>query len=222
MTTVGSTTSASSATASGITSSTSGMIASTFDQFLQLLMTQMTHQNPLDPMDANQFTQQLVQFASVEQQLKSNQTLDSLLQASQASTTTSALGFVGMQVTADGASAPLASGTAQWQLTSPRASTAAISIKDSTGKEVWTGTRTLTAGTQTFAWDGKSNSGTVLPDGSYTISVTGKDAANAALAISTDFVGTVDGVDFSGGSTVLKIGSISVPMANVKSIRRPL
>lgn len=222
MTTVGSTTSTSSSTGSSITSSTSGMIASTFDQFLQLLMTQMTHQNPLDPMDANQFTQQLVQFASVEQQLKSNQTLDSLLQASQASTTTNALGFVGMQITADGAAAPLASGTAQWQLTAPRASTAAISIKDASGQEVWTGTRTLSAGTQTFAWDGKSNSGVALPDGTYTISVAGKDAANTAVSISTDFVGTVDGVDLSNGSTVLKIGSISVPMENVKSIRRPL
>ena len=45
-------------------------IANNFDQFLTLLTTQLRNQNPLDPLDTNQFTQQLVQFAGVEQQLK--------------------------------------------------------------------------------------------------------------------------------------------------------
>ncbi len=46
------------------------MIASNFTTFLQLLTTQLKNQNPLDPLDTNQFTQQLVQFAGVEQQMK--------------------------------------------------------------------------------------------------------------------------------------------------------
>jgi flagellar basal-body rod modification protein FlgD len=198
------------------------MIASTFDQFLKLLMTQMTHQNPLDPMDANQFTQQLVQFASVEQQLKSNQTLDALLKASQSTTATNALGFVGQTITADGASAPLANGRASWQLTAPRGVNATISIKDASGQEVWSGTRALSAGTTGFTWDGRKKDGTLAKDGTYTISVTGKDTAGNLATVSSEIVGTVDGVDFSDGSTVLKIGNISVPVANVKTIRRAL
>ena len=43
-------------------------IADNFQTFLTLLTTQLQHQNPLDPLDTNQFTQQLVQFAQVEQQ----------------------------------------------------------------------------------------------------------------------------------------------------------
>ena len=39
------------------------------NQFLNLLVTQLKNQDPLDPMDANEFTSQLVQFASVEQQI---------------------------------------------------------------------------------------------------------------------------------------------------------
>ena len=54
-------------------------IAENFDSFLMLLTTQLKNQSPLDPLDTNQFTQQLVQFASVEQQLKSNATLSALL-----------------------------------------------------------------------------------------------------------------------------------------------
>ncbi len=53
------------------------MLANNFDQFLTLLTTQLKNQNPLEPLDTNQFTQQLVQFASVEQQIKSNTTLAS-------------------------------------------------------------------------------------------------------------------------------------------------
>ena len=52
-------------------------IASNFTQFLQLLTTQLQNQDPLSPMDTNQFTQQLVEFAQVEQQLKSNDSLQS-------------------------------------------------------------------------------------------------------------------------------------------------
>ena len=51
-------------------------IAGNFNTFLQLLTTQLKNQNPLDPLDTNQFTQQLVQFAEVEQQIKSNDPAD--------------------------------------------------------------------------------------------------------------------------------------------------
>lgn len=63
-----------SSAASSATSST-GTLAGNFQTFLTLLTTQLQNQNPLDPLDTNQFTQQLVQFAGVEQQLKTNDQL---------------------------------------------------------------------------------------------------------------------------------------------------
>src|SRR5436309_5795631 len=85
-------------------------LAGNFDQFLTLLTTQLRNQNPLDPLDTNQFTQQLVQFAGVEQQLKQNETLTALLGVSKATTGASAIGFVGQTVTADGAATQLSAG----------------------------------------------------------------------------------------------------------------
>src|SRR5438105_4234594 len=73
-------------------------IASNFTQFLQLLTTQLKNQNPLDPLDTNQFTQQLVQFSQVEQQLKSNDQLATLVSLQQSAQSTQALGFVGNTV----------------------------------------------------------------------------------------------------------------------------
>src|SRR5262244_2553546 len=73
-------------------------IASNFTTFLQLLTTQLKNQNPLDPLDTNQFTQQLVQFAQVEQQLKSNDQLATLVSLEKSAQNTQALAFVGETV----------------------------------------------------------------------------------------------------------------------------
>src|SRR5215213_10582288 len=88
-------------------------IAENFDSFLMLLTTQLKNQSPLDPMDTNQFTQQLVQFASVEQQIKSNDTLNALLTSSRSSIVSTAADFVGMQITADGATSELKNSRAE-------------------------------------------------------------------------------------------------------------
>src|SRR5918992_1028717 len=79
-----------------------GAIAENFDTFLQLLTTQLKNQNPLDPLDTNQFTQQLVQFTSVEQQLKTNEFLEAMMTASQNAGNAQAVSYVGKIVTASG------------------------------------------------------------------------------------------------------------------------
>ena len=77
-------------------------IADNFQTFLTLLTTQLQNQNPLDPLDTNQFTQQLVQFAGVEQQLRSNDQLKSLIDIEKSAQATAALAYVGNTVAVDG------------------------------------------------------------------------------------------------------------------------
>lgn len=194
-------------------------IANNFDQFLTLLTTQLKNQNPLDPLDTNQFTQQLVQFAGVEQQLKQNETLTALLGVSKATTGASAIGFVGQSVTADGAATQLKEGKAEWKLNASKGGTATITIKDANGKVVQTGTTTLTAGDQSYSWDGKTSTGTAAPDGEYTITVDARDLAGAAITVKTEVRGVVDGVDFSTAVPTLLIGAIKVPLDRVKSVK---
>src|SRR5215217_5655860 len=79
--------------AAAATSSTG--LADNFQTFLTLLTTQLKNQNPLDPLDTNQFTQQLVQFAGVEQQLKSNEQLKALVEIEKSAQATQALDFIG-------------------------------------------------------------------------------------------------------------------------------
>src|SRR5690348_11216972 len=84
---------ATSGTASATASQTNlnKTIAGNFNTFLQLLTTQLKNQNPLDPLDTNQFTQQLVQFASVEQQISMNTQLQTLVALQQTAQNTQAL-----------------------------------------------------------------------------------------------------------------------------------
>jgi flagellar basal-body rod modification protein FlgD len=221
MTTVTNATGAASASAASSSSAAStdrSQIAGNFQQFLQLLTTQLKNQSPLDPLDTNQFTQQLVQFASVEQQLKTNDTLSSLLTSAKASTAATAATYVGLDVTADGATQSLSNGTASWTLTPARAAKASVTIKDANGAVVATKNTTLPAGAQTFTWDGKNAEGSALPAGSYTISVGAQDTSGQSVAVSTEVSGTVTAVDISGGAPVLTVGGASVPLSTVKTI----
>src|SRR3954447_12628807 len=92
-------------TTSGVTMNTAsdaGTLASNFTTFLTLLTTQLKNQNPLEPLDTNQFTAQLVQFTGVEQQLKTNEFLETLMLAGQNTAKSDAVSYIGKQVTASG------------------------------------------------------------------------------------------------------------------------
>jgi flagellar basal-body rod modification protein FlgD len=214
------------ATGAAATSPTGGgrsTIANNFDQFLLLLTTQLKNQSPLDPLDTNQFTQQLVQFASVEQQLRTNDTLKAMLTNAQTATVSNAASFVGLQVTADGAATQLTDKGAAWTLTAPKAvAKAVISIKDQAGNVVATTTRPLTAGAQTFTWDGRTSTGQKAPLGEYQITISGQDAGGASVAVKTEISGRVDGVDLTGSEPILSIGEIRVALSKVKGLSRPI
>jgi|NitcycUWRROWE17A_1032939.scaffolds.fasta_scaffold00470_3 flagellar basal-body rod modification protein FlgD len=196
-------------------------IASNFQEFLQLLTTQLKNQDPLSPLDTNQFTQQLVAFASVEQQLKTNTDLDKLVTLNKTSQATAALGFVGSQVTADGSTTQLKNGVAVWNITSPRPAAASVSIVDQNGNTVWTGQQTLDTGTQSYSWNGRTSTGAIAPDGLYTIQITAQDAAAQSVAVSTQYTGTVTGVDLSGSQPLLQVGSSYLTVSQIRSIQRP-
>ena len=172
----------------------------------------------MSPMDTNQFTSQLVQFAQVEQQLKSNDQLSSLVALQTTAQATQALNFVGKTAVVTGSTAAMTNSQATWSLTSPTASTATISIANSTGQTVYSGSYSVPAGTQSFVWDGKGTDGTQWPDGNYTISVTGKDASNNSVAISTQVEGTVNSVDLTANPPLLSIGGQNYTVNQINSI----
>ncbi|MFC3694703.1 flagellar hook assembly protein FlgD [Chenggangzhangella methanolivorans] len=200
-------------------SSTSGL-ANNFTTFLSLLTTQLRNQNPLDPLDTNQFTQQLVQFAGVEQQLKTNDTLAALLVSSQTATASSALSLVGRTITADGDTAKLEDNKAVWSVNSPKdAVTGTVTVRNSSGAIVYTGDISLKEGDQNFEWDGKKTDGTKAPEGLYTLSIDAKDTDGNAVTVTSEVTGVVDGVDLSTGQAILLIGDLRIPLGALKAVK---
>ena len=196
-------------------------LAGDYDSFLQLLTTQLKNQNPLDPLDTNQFTQQLVQFAQVEQQMKSNDLLSGLVLLEKSAEATAALAYVGATVVVDGSTSQLANGQAKWTLNVSKPSTATITIKDATtGQSVYTGIVGVNPGNQTFTWDGRGNDGRLWPDGSYTLTATAVDSNKQSVAISTEVEAVVDSVDLTGSSPILSINGQNYTLDKIKRIVR--
>src|SRR5918996_4661778 len=73
-------------------------ISKDYDMFLRLMTAQLKNQDPLQPLDGTEFVAQLAQFSSVEQQIKTNERLDSLLGALTRSAAEVSLGFLGRTV----------------------------------------------------------------------------------------------------------------------------
>jgi len=210
--------SSSSSSTSGNTSTTG--IADNFQSFLMLLTTQLQNQNPLDPLDTNQFTQQLVQFAQVEQQLKSNSQLEALVNIEKTAQSTQALVFVGQTVAVDGSTAHF-DGNATWNFTAPSNSNATITITNSAGQTAYSGSFAIGSGNSSFVWDGKGADGTKWPVGDYKMTVTGKDSNGKDVAISTEVQGTVDSVDLTASPALLSIGGKNYTLDQIKRVVRP-
>jgi flagellar basal-body rod modification protein FlgD len=202
-----------------LTSTAGSTLAGNFQTFLTLLTTQLQNQNPLDPLDTNQFTQQLVQFAGVEQQLKTNDQLTSLVSLQQTAQSTQALGFVGKTAVVDGATTQLTNSAATWNLGVASNSNVNITIANSAGQNVFSGSYPVTAGAnQAFAWDGKGNDGTQWPDGKYTLTATAADSAGNAVGVSTQIQGVVNSVDLTQSPPLLSINGQTYTVSQIKSI----
>ena len=93
-------------------------LSDNYDTFLVLLTAQLQNQDPLAPMDSTQFTQQLVQFSQVEQQIRTNEQLEGLVGQYQAASAGAALSYLGKDAIIQANETYLAGGAANWAYSS--------------------------------------------------------------------------------------------------------
>src|ERR1700742_3558129 len=85
-------------------------LSSNFSTFLTLLTTQLKDQDPTSPMDSSQFTQQLVEYSQVEQQIDTNTNLQTLISQGTSAAGTMAATYLGKQVSVTNGNASLTDG----------------------------------------------------------------------------------------------------------------
>jgi flagellar basal-body rod modification protein FlgD len=193
-----------------------------FDTFLTLLTTQLQNQDPLEPLDTNQFTQQLVEFASVEQLIDQSASLEDLIALQEENTQIGAAGYIGNTIEYDGEAAPFVDGEANWSyILEGDATTVELKVLDSEGTAVYTTEGSTTAGLHTFNWDGSEDFGAGADPGNYSLSVTAKNADGKTVDSSVRAIGKVTGVDLTSGEPILSVNGILVTTSALLGVEAP-
>ncbi|UPG92760.1 flagellar hook assembly protein FlgD [Luteibacter aegosomatissinici] len=165
------------------------------DDFLQLLVTQLTNQDPTKPNDPTQMVAQLAQFSQVTATQELQKSFDTLAGNLTGDQFVRASGLVGHDVLVPSVKGTLKDGVMTGAVNVPTANANVnVQVKDKDGNVV----RTIPldkpqAGLANFTWDGKSDDGTKMDDGVYTIS-----AVVNGTAADTFVRGKVTGVGASG------------------------
>ena len=196
-------------------------VSDTFDTFLTLLTTQLQYQDPIDPLNTDKFTNQLVQFSQVEQQIASNDKLDALLgqggfnQISfAASLTGKSAEFRGSELSYDG-STPL-----QYGYRMPAGvDSATINIRNARGTLIHAATGDTTAGRHPFTWSGETLDGSTALPGIYSIEVVAQDSDGNPIAVETSVARRVTGVDLSGTGILVETAEGAFDMNDIIAIR---
>lgn len=198
-------------------------LAQDFQQFLTLLTTQLQNQDPLSPMDSTEFTNQLVQFSQVEQQINSNQKLDSLLALQLSSISSVALGYVGMDISYVSSEMNYDGSTPvdiNYALSS-EAVTCRVNIYNDEGTLVYSGDAPKNTGTNKFTWSGQTTGGATVEEGTYTVSIDALDKDGKAIENTTVVTGRVEGIETQNGVVYVLVGERAVSIGNIVNAKLP-
>jgi len=191
-------------------------LSGNFSTFLTLLTTQLKNQDPTSPMDSNQFTQQLVMYSQVEQQINTNDNLKTLISQGTTNAAAMAATYLGKKVSITNGNASLTNGTAAWSYNLDTASaTTQLAITDAKGNTVFTTTGETTAGDHSFTWNGKDLNGNQLADGTYKLTVTAADSASNKVTSSVASAGTISQIDMTSGTPQLVVGNMELGLGDI-------
>ncbi|SCX55851.1 flagellar hook assembly protein FlgD [Variovorax sp. EL159] len=158
-------------------------------RFLKLLVTQLNNQDPLNPMQNAELTSQLAQMSTVSGIEKLNTTLAGLVNQTGSNQVLQAASLIGYNVLSPGDVLTTkkpedGKDTATQAFAVQLPGTAAdvqIKIVDATGKVVCTiDAGSMKEGVNAVTWDGKDDTGAVVPVGAYRFTV---EASNGGVAV---------------------------------------
>lgn len=215
-------TSVSDAAAAANTKKSTTGLAANFETFMTLLTAQLRAQDPLSPLDTKDFTNQLVQFTGVEQQLKTNDLLTNLTSSLALNAGTLAVSYLGKEAKAITDKAGIENGKASWNYELPQnAASVTLKIYDKNNILVKTLDGEKTQGVKKLNWDGTNNSGTKLTSGEFKLVVDAKTASGTSLNTTISQSGIIAFVDMSGSEPMVKINGTSVALSAISQVKLP-
>ena len=195
-------------------------LSGNYETFLRLLTTQMQNQDPLEPMDSTKFTEQLVSYSQVEQQIATNTSLNSLISLTKSAAGANAVSYLGKTALTAGPVSSLATGEASWRYSLPRdAASIQINVTDANGRVIRSTTGDASVGKHDFTWNGTSANGTQMPDGPYTLSIVARLADGTNVPATITGVGQVNEIDMSGIEPLVTIGSRKLNLSEIIGLK---
>jgi flagellar basal-body rod modification protein FlgD len=195
------------------------------DAFLKLLVAQLKNQDPLKPQDSAQFVAELAQFSSLEQSMAINDRLDMISIQNQGLANTQITALVGKVATVRGT-----------MVTNPGtgigvpvnftmggdAETVTVTIRNQAGETVRTiDVGAKKAGLANIQWDGRNDGGVVQPAGTYSVTISAKDAGENTITVAQETTSTVKSVSFDQGYPVLHLDNgVSVPVSDLLKVEQ--
>lgn len=192
-------------------------------QFLQILITQLENQNPLDPVDTTEFTNQLVQYSSLEQQIDTNLKLTSILDSLNISSSFSAFSYIGNEVEIPSNMTAMQDGVADWSYSlKGDASKVEIKVLNQQGQLVYKAEPgSQSSGSYNFDFNQED---ALIPVEDGEVLYLSVNATNAEdQLISTDVLTnvTVDSVETdSNGKIVMHAGDLYFGMNDISKISK--
>jgi flagellar basal-body rod modification protein FlgD len=170
-------------------------------------------------MDTHEFTNQLVAFAGVEQNVRQSGQLDDLISLNRGNEALGAVSYIGKEITADHNEFNFSGDPVEVIYDLPEeASSAALQIYNAAGDLVGVQAVNKNFGTHTATWDGKGLSGNTLPAGAYSFQIGAVNAQDNTITASYKTRGRVTGLEYDPNGAMLKMGNINVPLSRVLSV----
>lgn len=217
MTTVTSATSASTTTTP---TQSNAALSGDYQTFLRMLTVQMQNQDPLNPIESSDYAVQLATFSGVEQQVVTNQLLESLATQMGVMGMAQLAGWVGMEARSESPAyfdgAPIT--------VSPNpvlgADQAVLVITDEAGKEV--SRQMIEVSSDPIAWDGHADSGELVPAGLYSFTLESYENGELLEATTVEtYSRIVEAQGTSSGTVLVLAGGVTIGTADVTALRDP-
>lgn len=206
----------------GSSSKSLDKLNSDFDMFLTLLTTQLQNQDPLDPMDNAEMTNQLVQFANVEQQIAQNTNLEQMIMLLNAQSAASAVGYIGKDIQFTDSTTIYSGSPVTFGYTPDKsADSLKINVLDADGKVVRTMEGEKSAQRHSIVWDGRDDLGNLVEAGQYTFRVDALDKGKNSIQAETDITGRVTGAASDSTGNFVLVGDLAIEVTKIVAVREP-
>jgi len=195
------------------------------DAFLQMLIAQLENQDPLNPMEGTEFTTQLAQYSSLEQQFNTNDNLEAILDAVSHDNKSdeNLMDYIGKEVYGENETIIVNDGgPSKGYFSINQPADVLVSVYDSSGsrvKDMYLGQKD--PGMYEIGWNGKDSSGAEVPMGEYTFQVVAMNSDGGLVPSESALSGIVTGVTKMVNGSYLQVGDRQISPDNIIKVKLP-